>query len=185
MVVTAVMVVVTTMILADNNRFGGVVLLENLAYDVALSVREAQVYGISVQRFGGSNFDAGFGVHFDISSPQTYVVFGDGITPNGLYDCPQPGTSDCELVQATTISNGYRIGDLCVTPPSGTETCGAAKVDVLFQRPEPDASISLGENSCLLNGGLCEGRARVILVSPRGDTMSVIVESNGQISVRR
>src|SRR3989344_4615422 len=42
MVVTGILVVITSLILANNTRFGGAVLLENLAYDIALSMRKAQ-----------------------------------------------------------------------------------------------------------------------------------------------
>ena len=185
LVVSAIIVIVSGIILVNNNRFGGVIQLENLAYDVALSIRQAQVYGISVQRFGSSTFSAGYGVHFDISSPNTYITFADALTANGLYDCPSPGTSACELVQSTTITQGYHIQALCVTPPVGAEDCTVHKVDALFVRPEPDAWISGSDTSCVLQHGTCQEGARVVLISPRGETMSVIVEANGQIAVRR
>jgi len=183
LVVTALIVIISTVVLADNNRFGGVVLLENLAYNIALSIRQAQVYGISVARFQGSTFSAGYGVHFDASIPDTYELFADAITANGLYDCPEPGTNDCELVQSTTISTGYTIQDLCATPASGTEVCGLSKLDILFIRPEPDAWISSNGVSCINDHSTCAQGARIQLLSPRGDVMSVSVQANGQISV--
>lgn len=184
--VTAIIVVVTAVVLANNNRFGGVVLLENLAYDVALSIRQAQVYGISVARFGPSTFNAGYGIDFNLSSPNVYLLFADAVVPNGLYDCPSPGTSNCELVKTMAISSGYSIKSLCVTPSSGTETCsGVSRVDILFERPEPDAWISAKGVSCILNTATCETAARIVVASPRGDNMSVVVDANGQISVQQ
>jgi len=184
LVVTAIIVVISAVILANNNRFGGVVLLENLAYSVALSIRQAQVYGISVARFQGSNFTAGYGVHFDISSPNIYALFADALQANGMYDCPQPGTNNCELVQTNSISPGYSIQNLCVTPASGsTETCGISKLDVVFIRPEPDAWISSNGVSCIVDNSTCARSARIVLVSPRSDLMSVTIAANGQISV--
>lgn len=177
LVVTAIIVVITTVILADNNRFGGVVLLENLAYDIALSIRQAQVYGISVQRFSGS-FSAGYGMDFDMSSPTTYALFADGINVNGLYDSG-------ELVQATTISNAYAIEKLCAPAGSDAASCTSVpKLDIVFERPEPDAWISASGAPCLQDSGQCQESARIVLLSPRGDSMSVVVEVNGQISVR-
>ena len=187
LVVTAIIVVVTGIILADNNRFGGVVQLENLAYDVALSIRQAQVYGISVARFStasvcagqpqSSNFCSGYGMHFDIRDPQHYEFFAD-VSGNGLYD-----PSENVPPSPYTIANGFKISALCTTPPVGTESCGATAIDVVFKRPEPDAWISAGGASCILSNGPCEEGARIVLTSPRGDTMSVVVEVNGQISV--
>ena len=185
LVVTGIIVVISTIVLANNNRFGGVILLQNLAYNVALSIREAQVYGISVQRFQASTFNAGYGVHFDLSSTDTYVLFGDAIQVNGLYDCPQPGTNNCESVQATSISTGYSIYDLCITPASGVETCGIAKLDIIFKRPDPDAWISASGVSCILDNGACGESARALLKSPRGDKTSIVVYANGQISVQK
>ena len=183
LVVTAIIIVVTSVTLVSNNRFGGVVQLENLAYNIALSIRQAQVYGISVARFQGGTFTAGYGEHFDASSPDIYVVFADAITANGLYDCPQPGTNNCELVQTTSISSGYRIKSLCATPASGVEDCTLTKLDIMFKRPEPDAWISSNGVSCIIDNATCAQGARVVLVSPRSDVMSVSIQANGQISV--
>ena len=184
LVVTGIIVVVSTVVLADNNRFGGRVQLENLAYDIALSIRQAQVYGISVERFRTGTFSSGYGIHFDLANPNTYGLFADAITQNGLYDCPSPGTDDCELVQTTNITAGYQIQDLCVTSSVGGETCGIPSIDIVFERPEPDAWIGSSGVSCILDAGACAEGARVQIVSPRGDTMNVAVEANGQISVR-
>ncbi|MEN9561268.1 MAG: hypothetical protein RIQ56_541, partial [Candidatus Parcubacteria bacterium] len=72
-----------------------------------------------------------------------------------------------------------------VTQTGLSEDCSVTKLDILFKRPEPDAWISANEVSCLLSLGPCEESSRVILQSPRGDFLSVIVDVNGQISVRR
>jgi prepilin-type N-terminal cleavage/methylation domain-containing protein len=186
LVVTAIIVVVTAIILANNNRFGGVVLLQNLAYDIALSVRQAQVYGISVERYGQTaSFSSGYGVDFNLSSPNTYVLFAD-TSNNGLYDCSSPGDASCELIQATTISQGYAIQSLCATPAQGVESCsGVTSIDVLFKRPEPDAWISINGASCTGNLAACQESARIVLQSPRGDTMGVTIDANGQIAVQQ
>ena len=190
-VISGIIVIVSGIVLASNSRFGGVILLENLGYDVALSVRQAQVYGISVARYGTSNFSAGYGVHFQTGS-DTYVLFGDVIAINGMYDCPQPGSGNCELVASNTIAHGYSVSALCA--PAGTtltectvngSSLQKASIDVLFQRPEPDAWISAAGASCTITLSNCKESARIVLTSPRGDHMSVIVEANGQISVRR
>lgn len=182
LVVVGIMVVVSGLILANNNRFGGVVLLQNLAYDMALSIRQAQGYGIAVQRFN-SSFSSGYGMHFQIDPPgttqSTYVLFADAIEPaDGEYTCPTPGTANCELVQATTIASGYRISSLCVRPAGGAMQCGASTLDILFKRPEPDAYIrsSLGED--------VNESAEIHVQSPRGDTKVVTIHANGQIAVQ-
>lgn len=173
LVVIGIMAVISALILANNNRFGGVVLLQNLAYDIALSVRQAQVYGIAVQRFNTS-FDAGYGMHFQIdanpSSQSAYVLFAD-VNDNGLYD------PTAELVQSTFIARSYRVSELCVTPAGAAERCDITSLDVTFIRPEPDAYIRSSQLAGLFEEG------SVTVVSPRGDTKTIRMHANGQISV--
>lgn len=182
LVVIGIMVLISGLILVNNNRFGGVVLLQNLAYDIALSVRQAQVYGIAVQRFN-SSFSAGYGMHFQVDAgsegQSAYVLFADALSPeNGYYDCPEPGTANCELVQSTSIATGYHITELCVTPPGGIERCDVTSLDVTFKRPEPDAYIRSSDVVGINESG------EIHVTSPRGDTKVISIQANGQISVQ-
>lgn len=179
--VTAIIVVITSVVLVNNGRFGGVIQLENLAYDVALSIRQAQVYGISVARFGtncsdsdAKCFERAYGMHFDMDNRQQYVLFAD-VDKDGFF------TSNLNLNENVepspyTIRSGFMISGLCAPE----DTCSNVnQIDIVFKRPEPDAFIRKNDDGTPLNS------ARIILKSPRGDTMSVVVEVNGQISVRR
>src|SRR3989344_4450739 len=177
--VTAIIVVVSSVVLINNNRFGGVVQLENLTYDVALSVRQAQVYGISVQRSKEGDFSSAYGMHFSIDNPREYVLFADGGAKNGIYD------DSSEDVSPYTIRSGFKVSDLCATSPQGSEACGISPLDIVFKRPEADAWISAGNNACSYGSGTCAVSARIVLKSPRNDMMSVLVGANGQISVQR
>ncbi|MBI5470053.1 prepilin-type N-terminal cleavage/methylation domain-containing protein [Candidatus Kaiserbacteria bacterium] len=178
LVICAILVVVSGVILANNTAFGGAVLLESMAYDMALSMREAQVYGVSVARFGSGIYSAGYGMHFDTGSPATYVLFADAVNANGLYD-------QGEIVSSTDFQRGYRVVSLCATQTDATEVCGYTRLDVSFLRPEPDAWISADGSSCILLSSACKEGARIVLQSPRGDQTSVVVEANGQIYVKK
>ena len=184
LVVTSIFIIVTGIVLASNSRFGGRVLLQNLAYDIALSIRQAQVYGISVRRFGTSTYSAGYAMHFSSANPTQYVLFADAIIPNGLYDGCDDAAS-CELVESTEIARGYEITDLCSTAGAGgAEVCGKEELDILFKRPEPDAYISANGVSGIANIPALQQRARIVVESPRGDHMSIVVEATGQIAIR-
>lgn len=172
LVVMGIVIIVSSVILANNSRFGGNVLLENLAYDIALSVRQAQIYGIAVRSFSAGNFSAGYGMHFDVSNPTTYVLFADAVVPNGLYD-------EGELVQSTDIGRGYFIAKLCEPAGSDIDSCtSVSKLDILFKRPEPDAYIRANSGSDINES------ARIVVQSPRDNRMSIVVEATGQISVQ-
>ncbi len=141
---------------------------------MALSVREAQTYGISVRKFGSGagEFGAGYGVHFQLSSPSEYTIFADAVLSNGLYDSG-------EVVQLININGNYRIVNLCAIPAGGsTESCGYSKIDVLFVRPEPDAYIRINDGTTVYQS------AKITVQSPRGDLLSVLIEATGQISVQ-
>ncbi|RJR14058.1 type II secretion system protein [Candidatus Parcubacteria bacterium] len=176
-VVMGILVVVSTLMFANNSRFGGVVFLENLAYDVALSLRKAQIYGIAVRRFGSGEFDVAYGLHFAMSDPTRYVLFADGVTANGTFDCPTPpGT--CESLETSEMQQGYHLKDICVTQAGGGEDCSIETLDITFKRPEPDAYIRADDDALPLYE-----KAEIILESPRLDEISVVVEVTGQIAV--
>jgi len=193
LVVTAILVVITGAMLFSNRQFGGRILLENLAYDIALTVRQAQVYGISVRQFEGADegdFNLGYGVSFSTSDDEDrqYVLFGDAVERDGVW---QSG----EDIDIYTIERGYEIAALCAPSELSAEECleqegEENRIDIVFRRPEPDACISVDGNGAAEYGDedddpSCSGEdsARIVLISPRGDIGSVVVESSGQIYV--
>ena len=182
-VVTAIIVVVSSVVLVNNNRFGGVIQLENLAYDVALSVRQAQIFGVSVQRYGSGDFTSGYGMYFNLNDPVHYEFFAD-VDKDGFFD-----PSENVAPSPYTIRSGFRISGLCAPQGTDAATClgatPATQLDIAFKRPEADAWISAGGVGCAYGAGTCAESARIVLLSPRGDVMSVVVGANGQISVQR
>lgn len=172
LVVMGILVIVSTLMLSNNSRFGGVVFLENLAYDVALSLRKAQVYGIAVRRFGSDEFNVAYGIRFSMSDASTYVLFADA-NNNGVFNL-----DESESLETSEMQQGYHLKDICVTPLSGTEDCSIDTLDITFKRPEPDAYIRADDDELSLYE-----KAEIILESPRLDEISVVVEVTGQIAV--
>ncbi len=170
---TAVFVILTGVVLANNSRFGNRIVLQNLAHDIALSIREAQIYGIAVKRYGTNQFDTGYGMHF--APGNSYELFAD-VNQNGIWDSG-------ETVKSTTIAAGYQISTIC----SPDSNCGADRLDILFRRPEPDACISTSGTVTLNSQQLCTSaltRATITVTSNRDDHATIVVESSGQISVQ-
>jgi hypothetical protein len=185
--VIGIMALLSTLILANNTRFGGTVILQNLSYEIALSIRQAQVYGISVRRFGADTYARAYGIHFDTANPSNYEIFADVLSPrDGVYGCPNPG-AECELLQSLRMISGYRLNALYAT--SGSTETAVNSLDITFQRPEPDAyitkngeTITFDEDGTYQSGNI-QDSARIEVVSPRGDLRSVTVYVNGQIAV--
>jgi prepilin-type N-terminal cleavage/methylation domain-containing protein len=131
LVVIAIIMLISLVMLARYRSFNSSILLRNLAYEIALSTREAQVLGVSVRGAPGSitsPFNYAYGMHFSVGT--TYTSFVDR-TDNGQYDTD---ASASEALSVYTIGQKNRVSDLCVN-----NTCGYEAVDVLFKRPEPDA----------------------------------------------
>jgi prepilin-type N-terminal cleavage/methylation domain-containing protein len=166
MVVTVgIFALISTVVIVRNAQFDNETLLQNLAYDVALSVRRAQQFGVNVRASGGV-FEGAYGVHFDADSP-TYFAFID-MDEDGIYDGPE------ELLETYTLGRGAAIGNLCATEVKG-DNC-ISQLDIVFRRPNPDAVINNGDIS----------QATVELISGRGDGSRIIsIESTGQISIKR
>lgn len=173
MVVTAIFVILTALVLASNSRFGNRIVLQNLAHDVSLSIREAQIFGIAVRRYGSNEFDVGYGMHFVPGS--SYELFADS-NSNGFWDAG-------ETVRATTMAGGYSIASLC----SPESTCGLSRLDIVFRRPEPDACIGINgivsrnaSEQCIST----QTRATITVQSPRADQSVIVIDASGQISVQ-
>jgi len=163
----AIFTLITTMAVFNHAQFNGSVLLTNLAYEIALSVRQAQTYGISVKQTATFSFDSGYGVHIDLSTPTSYTLFED--KTGGVSHVHDAGDTD---LQVFNITRGNRIGKICL---NGVQPCNATSVDISFIRPNPDAYI--------MSGGTSATKAEICLTSPQGMMRKVVVESTGQISV--
>lgn len=171
LVSVAIFTVITTVSVFNYSSFNSSVALTNLAYEIALSVRQAQFYGITVkQSVSTGNFDSGYGVHFDANTT-TYTLFEDR-NKNHLYE------SANESLETYAIRRGNRIGKLCAG--GTTLDCTLTSLDLSFLRPNPDTFIARNGSAATL--GTSE-KAFVCLVSPKGVYRKVIIEATGQISV--
>lgn len=170
-VVIAIFSVISMTVLANHSKFNSTVLLSSLAYDVALTIREAQVYGVSVRTFG-NQFQLGYGLRFQESNE--YIFFAD-LDKNSRYD---PGVD--EIVKELGIGRGHSITRLCAYTTNSSHCTDSADpiehLDIVFVRPEPDANITTNEP-------LTYSRAEITVSAPGGAERVIVVQSTGQISV--
>lgn len=169
-VTTSILVIVTTLIFANYPKFRENVSLKKTAQEIALAVRRAQTYGLGVREFQqGTGIFPGYGVHFDIVFPDSFVLFAD-INGNNVYD----GVS--ENVESFKIQTGEKLSGLCAnakTSPPGT--CGFNTINIIFFRPKPLVTIKAD------GSGFFD--AEIKIVSPRGQIKTIVILSSGQISV--
>jgi prepilin-type N-terminal cleavage/methylation domain-containing protein len=164
----------TALLLAKYGNFNQGILLTNLAYDVALTIRNAQSYGLNVKSAVRNDnlFSYPYGVHFDINST-TFTFFNDfnddDHPSNYIYD-------NGEAISTSQMKRGVKISALCVG--TGPSDCGInpSSLDVAFKRPNPDAIIK--------GDGVTYSYAEVTLLGTDGSTRKVVVRSTGQIAVQ-
>ncbi len=196
MVVMAIMVIITGVMLLNQSRFDSSTLLRSLAYSVALSVRQAQVYGVSV--FGtntssGVTYASAYGVYVNAVNNNQYILFAD-LHP-GTYDS---ATVQSEAVKTFTLGTGYVISDFCAAQ-SGSPVAGnpqawcnsggtLTSLSILFRRPDPDAcfATNLQTGPCAPGGSPYYSSASIQIQNQAdaANTHSIIVTSTGLISVQ-
>src|SRR4051812_18662175 len=92
LVVITIFGIIVAAVLLSNKQFDNSIFATNAAYDVALSIRQAQVYATAVRQTTSSPgvFGNGYGVFFSTSvvgrgSPRDYTFFSDfagGVSPS-------------------------------------------------------------------------------------------------------
>lgn len=179
LVVVGILVMITTLTLVNYSSFNSSTALGSLAYDIALSIRQAQVFGLAVREYeegaGPDRFDTGYGAHFDIDSSENkrYILFAD---TDRQFD--YDGAT--EIDEIFTIGRGNYISDICVTGSSNVEKCsadGVAKLNIIFDRPDPEAIIKINDAPEKY------GSARIIVSSRLGNERVIRVYNTGQIAI--
>lgn len=184
LVVLSLFVVLTTIVLFSQSKFNGSILLTNLAYDIALTVRQAQTFGVNVREdTDSSSFQNAYGVHFETinNHDKQFLLFVDSNgNGNGKYD----GTWQCsgvsdECLNKYSIKRGNYISKICVTS-SGVSNCGIGKLDITFLRPDPDAHFESNPTKQNIT------EAKITISSAdNANTRNVTINSTGQISIDR
>ncbi len=153
LIVLAIIGVITTIAVTGQKSFDRSVILTNTAYDVALSIREAQAYGFSGKSATLSASDSGnyaYGIDFNINTPTVYTLFADNgtsiskslnqachsgsIIKSALFLPPDYKKGDCYFSSGTginddtvikkfTINNGVAVTGVCVYTSSNSKQC--------------------------------------------------------------
>ena len=139
LVVFAIISVIMLITLFQYSTFSSSTLLTNLTYEVALSIRQAQVYGLSVKGtkggaaapYSNATYNAGYGIHLDAVHPSgnlitSMVLFTDlpasanDTRPTGdrkfNYSDPPVGTGPAgspEFLEQVSVPGGYLIQKFC------------------------------------------------------------------------
>ena len=194
LVVLAIIIIISTIAFSSQGSFNKSIILTNAAFDVALTIRNAETYGIS-SRLNAGSVNTGYGVDFSHALPNTFTLFADTAPnpgtchphPNGA-TAPDAVPGDCaygagEKVVIYTLGNGISVRDFCAYKADGTKVCALGdaltSIDIVFSRPNPDAFIST--NGLYVTPPLAFVSACLTLVAPQGGARYISVAQSGSI----
>lgn len=183
LITMTIFVTLSVVLLVNYNTVSVRMALDNEAQEVALWVREAQAYATGVRAQGGTLY-ATYGIYVDSTTPDRFVMFvdkfdamGNFSTPNRRYDANASvcGSVGSECLKTVILPAGIRLSAITVAnplPPTATQS-----VHIAYTRPNPDALIT----DTL---GAISGQASVQIISPKGNTRTILVMNSGQIAVQ-
>lgn len=193
-VVVSIFVIVTGLSIFNYNNFNSSVSTQNLADDIALTVRKAQGYAIGVKGLGGESFNYGYGVHFtsnksplfyNSGSNMSFILFVD-INNNKAYDYKDDGKCGVpeegnECLEVLAIKSLDEISGVYINVGS-TPIDNADSLNILFKRPNPEPSFSdtFGD----IYNSVSSVKIKVInLNDPTNIYKFIRISNTGQISV--
>lgn len=187
LVTITMFVIITGVVLINSNTFDNTVLLHNFVYDVALTIKQAQIYGVNTLESGSGLFNTqlqGYGVYFDRSIPNgnTHFVLFNDTNSDKKYPDVTTCLTDSECIQKYSMTKGTFIQSICVVGNSGGNCNEVNQLSILFIRPNPEALIFVNNGQSIQSPS--PQYAKIILSSAGGATSSVVVTSVGQIYVK-
>lgn len=193
-VVLSIFMIVSTMVMFNYGKFESSISLQNLADDIALTVREAQSYAIGARGLGGSNsFFGGYGIHFAIADPsissirasrKSFVFFAD-VDDEKKYNFDSNDTTcgspdkDNECYKVINISSADYIKSISVDGEPEN------RVDIFFKRPYPEPSFCVGDDIDDCTKDSPASSVSILIENLRsGKTKAITITNTGQISVK-
>ncbi|MFA6430558.1 MAG: prepilin-type N-terminal cleavage/methylation domain-containing protein [Candidatus Paceibacterota bacterium] len=203
LVTLSIFAVTTGIVMTSQGKFDNSILLTNTAYDIALTLRQAQTFGVNVKEGSGnasSKFNP-YGVVFNNSVKTRFDLFEDlpGGSGGSNYRYKYDGNFICvtnvdlECVSGFKIKRGHYVKSISIYDNAGA----SSSVDVLnisFIRPNPEAIIvaDVGANIGSYNPALPSAffnlpkSAEIVISSADNSaTRTIIVTKVGQIYVKR
>jgi hypothetical protein len=173
MITVGIFVFMTALIMAKYNNFYSGTIFKNMAYDIAITIRQAQSYGISVKADSNStSFNKAYGVNFSSAFPTKFTLYPYSLDSNGLYAFDNVAEKAYTLKFGASVYRKY-------AGSSSADTAEVSVLDLVFQRPNPEAVIC-GTINNVVN---CGYKYAKIVIKLGDITRSIEINSAGQVSI--
>ncbi len=192
-----IITIISGVMLTSQTSFNRTLILANTAYDIALTLRYAETFGVSSRALGGSSTNVGYGLYFSHASPDSFIFFKDSSNnpgtcypapPSGDLNAPDAKRGNCVYDNNDVLVNNYKLGnsitvtDFCIyVPTTSSWSCtadGLTALNIIFIRPDPNPWITAVDS-----GGTKSGTKACLKVeAPGGTARYVSVVKSGAIS---
>jgi prepilin-type N-terminal cleavage/methylation domain-containing protein len=171
----------------------------NLAQDVALTIRQAQVYGISAsaRNLGGEEFNVEHAADFfenqivDVTKDRSvrgvafifdknHIILYEDVDRDGIFI----EKKDVIIDERRIISNRINFLNAQLYTESELITREEGVVDISFERPYPDATIHWRKNIGIKESGVVYDKVDIYMGGEIGVPRYVTVNSIGNITVK-
>lgn len=205
LVVIFIFALISGLVIFNYKGFRSDVSIENLAQDIALSIRRAQVYSVSTKSADTivNDIFPSYGIHFEIpgtiaitGTAKDFIFFADAPPPglpvaDGQYNQSNTNSSSCgKVFQSTTaqdecmeiikITSADKIVEICADGVCSDEKKNPS-VDIVFKRPDTEARFCFTDiNNVCTN----PSNVTIKIESASKTQRSIEVWSTGQINVK-
>jgi type II secretory pathway pseudopilin PulG len=211
LVVLVIIIIVTAIALSGQSGFNRTQALHNTAYDIGLTLRQAQSYGLASQLYHSiGNANAPYGLSFSSTNSTGYTFFVDthpsapgyglsgNVCPGHLVSSgPEARPGNCvydtgdAVIQDYTLNNGFTIPEFCAYSstgsgnyyPNGTvcSTDGVKISSLNITFARPNAETTIVGSVSGSQYGFTA--VCVKLADPQGDSRYVSISKTGQVQV--
>ncbi len=209
LVVIFIFMVISGITIFDYGKFKSSQSVQNVADDIALSVRKAQGYAIGVHSATTGSFDVGYGAHFTLKTTavgnqysgtnKSFVLFADmgdasTTTQDKMYNYNNAtcGTSSIgnECIESLTISGTDKIKGMRYYVSGAwvdvTSTVDGT-LDIVFKRPNPEPifcyKTTVSKTSCDAKAGISAVEIIISSGTVPETNKTITISNSGQISV--
>lgn len=183
----AIISIVTATVLVRHNSFDSTVLLKSAAYEIALSLREAQIKSLSQVRSGNDqmSFNYPYGMSFTPGS-KIYTVFKYASPTQRPYNDSAQSSPLASIINTFTLDRSMQVSDVCVYGTSLSDPCDVDRLDISFRRPEYKA-LFFADAATDYSTTITSAKIKVNSANNAGGTNVFVIEvtSLGQISVSK
>jgi len=173
----SIMVIVSTVFLANYHLYGSRGTLNATVQKVATDIRQVQGFSLGLKQFNGSTPLGGWGAYFSSQNPDRthYSIFAD-VDENKI--CQSNCTPSVnEFLKSLDLSKGVETDQIILTDVNGSPTT-VNRIDLVYVPPDPKIFICGNVSQCDYIKG------EIIFKNTSGATSSVIVNTLGLVDVK-